>query len=523
MDDMFDDPTLADPDAESEIKYSWDEDFQRHVISLLLLDRQFILQSLDLVKPNYFTNKAHQKACAITFKFFKEHRILPNKTFLIQEVKDDLKDNKSLDYYLSEIGLLYDYFQPGLDARDYLQNKIVYFAKIQAIKAAFKESLAEIDKAPENEDTWGKVYDLMRKSMETNENFDLGLDYFNTIKDRYEQMEEDQAERAKFVMGLLGIDSEISAGGYIKGEMVSFVGGSGVGKSVMLCCLTATNVLRGKNGVYITLELAAEKVADRMDAILTGFPIQSLSSHKDDIFSKLTELEGVDYKEDGLGSLVIKQFPAQTCTVNTIRSYLSQLRFHGFEPDFVVLDYIGEMKDLPGMKTYESREKTVSELRGMATEENVFLATAMQPNRGSRETQKDDRGRIEEEHLADSFGQIRPLDGCFSLNQNDVEKLLGIGRCYVIKQRDGRSRYMIRLKFDLESLKISELSQDKYLDILNSHKQSVEGDVVVDHMGSVKVTEEDKVEAVMNRGTGWAPGNGETDTIGDDSKDQDSQ
>ena len=147
----------------------------------------------------------------------------------------------------------------------------------------------------------------------------------------------------------------------------------------------------------------------------------------------------------------------------------------------------------------------------------------LQPNRGSREPQKDDRGRIEEEHLADSFGQIRPLDGCFSLNQNDVEKLLGIGRCYVIKQRDGRSRYMIRLKFDLESLKISELSQDKYLDILNSHKQSVEGDVVVDHMGSVKVTEEDKVEAVMNRGTGWAPGNGETDTIGDDSKDQDSQ
>jgi replicative DNA helicase len=522
MDDMFEDPTLADPDAEGEIKYSWDEEFQRHVISLLISDRQFVLQSLDLVKPNYFTNKAHQKACSVVFKFFKEHRILPAKTFLIQEIKDQLKGNKSLDYYLAEVNVLYDYFQPGLDAREYLQNKIIYFAKIQAIKSAFKESLQKIDKAPEHEDTWGEVYDIMRKSMETNENFDLGLDYFNTIVDRYNQMDEDVESKAKFVTGLEGIDKEISVGGYIKGEMISFVGGSGVGKSVMLCCLTATNVLRGKKGVYITLELAAEKVADRMDAILTGFPIQALSSHRDDIFAKLTDLEGVEYEDEGMGSLVIKQFPAKTASVNTIRSYISQLRFHGFDPHFVIVDYVGEMKDMPGMKTYESREKLVSELRGMATEENIFLATAMQPNRGSRETQKDERGRIEEEHLADSFGQIRPLDGCFSLNQNDVEKLLGLGRCYVIKQRDGKSRFMIRLRFDLENLKITEISQDKYLDILNRHKKTAEDEVVVDHM-STMVSEEDKIDAVMNRGSGWEPGQGETDTIGDSSKDEPSE
>ena len=123
--------------------------------------------------------------------------------------------------------------------------------------------------------------------------------------------------------------------------------------------------------------------------------------------------------------------------------------------------------------------------------------------------------------MADSFGQIRPLDGCFSLNQNDVEKLLGLGRLYVIKQRDGKSRYMIRLRFDQENLKITNLSQDKYLDILNSHKKTVEGDVVIDHM--TVVTEEDKIEAVMTRGAGWEPGRGETDTIGDSSKDEESQ
>src|SRR5690606_35277105 len=117
------------------------------------------------------------------------------------------------------------------------------------------------------------------------------------------------------------------------------VAGSGVGKSVMLACLAATNLLRGKKGVYITLELAERKVADRMDAILTGFPVQCLFSHKEEIFDKLGKLEGVDY--DGTLPLVIKQFPAGMASVNTIRAYISQLRFHGFNPDFVIVDYVG--------------------------------------------------------------------------------------------------------------------------------------------------------------------------------------
>jgi hypothetical protein len=76
----------------------------------------------------------------------------------------------------------------------------------------------------------------------------------------------------------------------------------------------------------------------------------------------------------------------------------------------------------------------------------------MQPNRDAKRDGKGgERHRIDDEHLADAYGQIRPLDGCISLNQNDNEKLLGIGRGYVIKQRDGKSRYQIYLRFDKEN------------------------------------------------------------------------
>jgi KaiC/GvpD/RAD55 family RecA-like ATPase len=481
MDEFLNDPTLVDPDAsDDQVKYLWDEEFQRHVIALLISDRQFLLSSIDLVKPSYFTAKAHQKACSIVFKFFKKYRILPRKDFLVQEIKTELKDDKALAYYLAEVNVLYDYFQPGLDARDYLQDKIAYFAKIQAVKSAFHRSLKEIDKAPEDEDTWSKIYELMREAMTTDQNFDLGIDYFMTIKDRYAK-QDDEHEEERFKTGIRGIDKEITGGGYIRGEIISVIAGSGVGKSVMLACITATNLLRGKKGVYISLELAESKVAERMDAILTGFPIQCLHDHKDEIFDKLDTLEGI-YREEKMGSLVIKQFPSGQATVNTIRAYISQLRFNGFDPDFVIVDYVGEMANDPNMKTYESREKVVRDLRGMATEENIFIATAMQPNRDSKSEQKNERHRIDDQHLADSFGQIRPLDGCFSLNQNDSEKQLGMGRCYIIKQRDGKSRYQVWLRFDKENLKITEISQDTYRKAMVVHKERVNEEVAMDEI-----------------------------------------
>lgn len=483
---FLDDPTLADPDGGSESKYNWDEEFQRHIASLLISDRQFLLQSLDLVKPSYFTNKAHAKVCSIVFEFFKNNRIMPRKAFLVQELKTQLKNNKSLPYYLAEVNVLYDYFQPGLEARDYLRDKIVFFAKIQAVKKAFHDSLKLIDQAPESEETWSKVYEEMRQAMQTQQNFEIGIDYFRSIKDRYANKEESLDSTERFITGLAGVDIEIGGGGYSAGEIISIVAGSGVGKSVLLACIAATNVLRGKKGVYISLELAEEKVADRMDAIFTGLPVQNLLGCKEDVFERLHSLQGVALEGD-IWPFVIKQFPAGTATVNTIRAYISQLRFQGFDPDFIIVDYVGEMALHPDLKSHESRERIVRDLRGMAMEEKVFVATAMQPNRDGKKDSKNDQGRLDDEHLADSYGQIRPLDGCISLNQNDNEKMLGIGRGYIIKQRDGKSRYQIYLRFDKESLRITEIHRDEYLRMLNAQKEYASEETKFDMVAANKI------------------------------------
>lgn len=822
----FDDPTLQDPDQEREGKYSWDEEFQRHIAALLMADRQFVLQSLDLVKPGYFTNKAHAKVVSICFEFFTKYRLMPRKEFILQEIKSHLKENKALPYYLAEVNVLFDYFQPGLEARDYLQDKITYFAKIQSVKQAFKKSLELIDKNPESEETWDKIYAQMRDSMTVHQNFDKGIDYFKSIKDRYAAMGE-ESDLDRYITGCPTFDNAIKGGGFSKGESFSIVAGSGVGKcfgrgtlvlmfdgsfkrvenivvgdlvmgddstprrvlrthrgvdqlykvvpvkgnpyvvnsehtlvlkrtsnrvdaksgcrrpryenspwrngelfelsvkdylrqsprfrnnmrgfrvgvdfaerpvrvnpyflgvwlgdgtsrcvditnadpevneavaceaasrdlavnikslkgnaanvsvtnrvgtnslrkdlkhynllknkhvpddykvnsrevrlqvlaglfdtdgsksnncfdfvnknkqladdvvflarslglaayvkpchktcqtggggiywrvtisgdtseipvrigrkvcharkqakrvnvtgikvvpagcgqyfgfetdgnhrflladftvvhnSVFLACMTSTNLLRGKRGVYISTELKAEKIAERLDAIMTGFPIQNLYPHRDKIYEKLIALDGVTL-EGETWPLLIKHFPPGTLSVNKFRAYIAQLKFQDFAPDFVVVDYIGLMQDLPDMKVHESREKIVTELTGIADEEEFFLGTAMQPNRDFKKDAKGENARIDDHHLADAYGQVRPLFGCLSMMQNDTEKLLGIGRAYVIKLRDGTSRFQFYLRFDKECLKITEITREEYLSILNSHKEYVSDETKVD-------------------------------------------
>lgn len=493
MADYIDDPTLVDPDIEGEARYNWDEQFQRHILSMILTDRQFVLQSIDLVNPGYFKNRAHQTVCSIVFDFFRKYRILPNKDFVVQEMKDRLKDNKSLSFYLGEVHVLFDYFQPGLEAREYLMDKITYFAKIMAVKKAFSTSIELMGKEPEGEETWSKIYNTMRQAMLVDSNYDMGTDYFKSIKDRYQALDEEYDMNARFITNFPSVDNEIDGGGYSPGEILAVVAASGVGKSVYLANFAADNLLRGKRGCYISCELKESKVCQRVDAIMSGMNIKTLRDDREDLFKKIESFHDrlADPTEDGLWPLIVKEFPAGSATVNTLRAYLSQLAFNGFKPDFVIVDYVGEMRDYPGMKIHDSRKQIMTELRGMGQEENFFTITALQPNRSGKTAQKEDHGKLDDDHLADSFLQIAPLDGALSFMQNDVEKDLGVGRGYVMKQRDGSSRFMFYLQFDKLNLRIREISLDTYKSIRADHRDKVVQEVDIDNIRDMQSQAED--------------------------------
>ena len=217
-----------------------------------------------------------------------------------------------------------------------------------------------------------------------------------------------------------------------------------------------------KKVLYVSLEMDEDKIAERFDAQFSGVNINLLHENKDKIRQKFEEIKS---ENEDPKMLVVKQFPAGSMSVNTLKAYMQQLYMTGFKPDLVIVDYIGEMKDYPGMATWESRYRIVRDLRGLATEENVCIFTAMQPNKSAREAQKMDgpgEGVIDDDNLADSYGQIRPLDGCWSINQMQVEKDAGIARIFVIKHRHGKSRFTIWVGYDKDTLSMDQISHASY-------------------------------------------------------------
>lgn len=457
----------TDPDVNYESKYTWHEDFQRNVIALLLNDRWFAIQCKDLVEDYYFVDEVHQLLCRILFEHLEKYSILPQRIFVIQEVENFIanKPQEVKERYIGETIILYKKYIPNLESREYLLEKILNFAKLMGLKKAFDVSLQLIQRNPDQDSTWSKIQSVLQEALLVDRNFNEGLNYFETFEERYERLKKEEESLEKFTSGFLSIDNALLGGGPHRGEIYSWIGLSGTGKSLALVTSALKNVKElGKKVLYVSLEMDEDKIAERFDAQFSGVGIQELLGKEEYVKEEFNKF--VEELEDKK-MLVIKQFPAGSMSVNTLRAYLQQLYMNGFKPDLLIIDYIGEMKDHPGIPTHESRYKIVRDLRGLATEEDICIFTAMQPNKSARDAQnnKDNTlgpGFIDDTNLADSYGQIRPLDGCWSINQMNVEKKAGVARIFVIKHRHGKSRFSFHIEYDMKTLEMREISAENY-------------------------------------------------------------
>ena len=461
--------SFSDPEFGDSFPQNWDREFQRNILSMLLLDRYFLIQSTDLIVPEYFSDAVHKTICKILFKYWEEYKELPRKLYILHEIETTVDDPPRRVACATELNVLYNSYKPGLDNRDYLQDNIYNFAQTLQLKTAFSSCLDIMKQyGIRNEsEGWTKVKSILRDALLFEKNFDEGLNYFDTYHERYDRIQSEESIKDRFVTGFDSIDRNIKGGGLSRGELAAVTAPSGVGKSLFLANVAVRNINRGKCVLYLSLEMKQDKVAERIDTMLTKVPIEELYSKQEKVF------EGIESKvKDKLGNdrklLIIKEFPASSADINTLRAYNSQLVLRGFKPDLVILDYVGEMKDYPDMKTCESRERLVRDLRRFAAEEDVCVFTALQPNRAGKNVSKD--SYIDDEHFGDSIGQIRPMDACWSLNQNEEEESIGVLRLWVIKHRDGRSRFWVYLKKDPRTLTFTEIDKESYKNFCSKYK-----------------------------------------------------
>jgi replicative DNA helicase len=243
-------------------------------------------------------------------------------------------------------------------------------------------------------------------------------------------------------------------GGFNRGELNIFAGGSGAGKSLFLANLGLNWALAGLNAVYLTLELSEELVGMRIDSMITGIATR-------DVFKQIDEVEmTVKVMGKKAGNYQIKYMPSGK-TVNDIRSYLKEFEVKsGRKVDVLLVDYLDLLMPMSKKISAENlfiKDKFVSEeLRNLAVEKNCVLVTAAQLNRGAVEEIEFDHS-----HISGGLSKIQTADNVFGIFTSRAFRENGRYQIQLMKTRSSSGvGQKIDLAFDLDTLRITDVADE---------------------------------------------------------------
>ncbi len=421
--------------------YELSDNIQRGIVFLSKSDKNFLVQAMPMVKPEYFEYPALQRFYFITVEYYKKYKKVPTDDILLEEVKTTKSSNELFSDYKDELQRVNELDRESIENDEYLLDLVETFAKEQAIKDAIISSLSFLKKKQ-----FGNIETAIRDALTVSRDVDLGVDYFNTIGDRWKRLSNTKATK-KYQTVFEAMNASLE-GGMASKELAMVVAPPGVGKSLYLANQAVRSSVDGLNVLYISLEMSEDRVAQRLDSIFTRIKQDELKHRTTDLEEKFDKILG-GHK---LGTIKIKEFPTKRATVNSIRSFLVQLRnYENFTPDVIIIDYLELLATDAALAEYQAQERLAQELRGLAIEHDAILWTATQTNREGKKVRL-----ITDTELADSYGKTRVCDLVFSINQDEMEFDKGEARAYIIKSRNGRARYVIPITIDYSTLVVKQ-------------------------------------------------------------------
>ena len=425
------------------MKYDFSDNIQRGMLFLLKSDTDFYSQITNLVQPEYFEYDIHANIFKTVQKYYNEYRQLPTDDFILQEVKSIKSGREDLSDYVDELEYVNTLDTSCVSNQEYFMDLVEDFAKREAMKGAITESVILL-----KEDKIGDIEGIVRKALTVSRFVDNGQDYFSCVSDRWDRIINKKDEK-KYPTILPSLDKSLEGGLGIK-ELAMVVAPPGVGKSLYLVNQAVRSLMEGSNVLYISLEMAEDKIAQRFDSIMSLIPQKKLKEPT----GQLNLKERLDiFQEEFKSRLVIKEFPTSTATVNTVRALLTQLaNYEEFSPDLIIVDYLELLRPTREiLHEYQAQQRIAEELRGLAMENSLLVWTATQTNRMGRAVRI-----ITDAELGDSYGKIRTCDFAISLNQKEEEFDEGTMRVYVMKSRNGRPRFVVPMDIDYSTLRMVE-------------------------------------------------------------------
>lgn len=318
------------------------------------------------------------------------------------------------------------------------------FTKRQELERAILKAADLLEKGE-----YDPVEKLIKDAVQISLTKDMGTDYFADPRSRLNRL---KSNNGQISTGWNGLDRKLY-GGFNRGELQIFAGGSGSGKSLFMQNLGCNWSLAGLNGVYITLELSEDLCAMRIDSMITGKPTKEIFRDLDDVEMKVRIIGKRS------GNFWIKYLPAQS-TVNDIRSYIKELQIRtGITVDFLCVDYLDLLMPVSAKVSPNDlfvKDKYVSEeLRNLAKELNVLFVTASQLNRSAVEEIEFDHS-----HISGGISKINTADNVFGIFTSRAMRERGKYQLQLMKTRSSSGvGQKVELDFDVNSLRITDTSE----------------------------------------------------------------
>ena len=448
-------------------------DIQKVYLEMMLTDAETFVRCQSVFDPTAFDRRLQTTATFLN-DYVSEHNALPTFEIINAATKVDLKNPGQLadNHY------------------DWLLLEFETFSRHKALEAAILKGADLLESGD-----YGPVEDLVKKAVQIGLQKDLGTNYFDDPRKRLEAIKDNNGQVST---GWAILDKKLF-GGFNRGELNIFAGGSGAGKSLFLANLGVNFAQKGMNVLYLTLELSENLVSMRVDSMVTEISTRDIFKNLDDVEMKVKMIGKKS------GAFQVKYMPSGK-NANDIRSYVKEWSIKNkCKPDVLLIDYLDLLMPL-SIKVSPSdlfvKDKYVSEeLRNLAMEMQCVFVTASQLNRAAVEEIEFDHS-----HISGGLSKIQTADNVIGIFTSRAMKERGRYQIQFMKTRSSSGvGQKVDLEFDVDSLRIRDLAEDEQQSYQSTGSSIVSG---IKKQSTVTESSHDAGEETALR----EPGDG--DTIG---------
>ena len=432
------------------------------VLKNLLHNEDFLRKCIPFIKPDYFQDTNQKIVFEEITDFVNQYNDVPTQEILSIEIEKRSDINES---NFKEVTQLISCLENEPTDHDWLLNTTEKWCRERAIYLALMESI-QIADGQDNNKAPDAIPSILSDALAVSFDNHVGHDYLLDYEERYESYHRKE-NRIPFDLDFF---NKITKGGLPNKTLNIALAGTGVGKSLFMCHMASSVLLTGKNVLYITMEMAEEKIAERIDANLLNVNIQDIGELPKQTFEKKV----TNLAQKTQGTLIIKEYPTASAHSGHFTALLNELALKkSFRPDIIFIDYLNicassRYRGGSNVNSYTVIKSIAEELRGLACEANVPIVSATQTTRsgyGSSDVELTD--------TSESFGLPATADLMFALIS--TEELEQIGQIMVKQLKNRYNDTVVNKRFvigiDRSKMRLYDCEQSAQDNILDSGRE----------------------------------------------------